>query len=171
MTIDEEIQQSRWESPQQKAIINVLFTSRALETATAAALEIHGLTAAQFNILRIVRGQKGKPASIKLLVERMLDKSSNASRIVDRLVEKNLVHRIACPKDRRAVEVTLTAEGNALLSQIDTSGHAWSRLSPEFSDADAQALSQLLDHLRTSLSDKLHPNLISQKMSNQGENP
>ncbi len=156
MTIDEEIQQSRWESPQQKAVINVLFTSRTLEAATAAVLEAHDLTAAQFNILRIVRGQKGKPASIKLLVERMLDKSSNASRIVDRLVEKGLVNRIVCPKDRRAVEVTLTAEGSALLSRIDTSGHAWSRLAPGFSDADAQALSGLLDRLREAVSNNIH---------------
>jgi hypothetical protein len=77
MSIDNEIQQHKWESFRQKAVVNTLFTCRAIETAGAAMLKEHDLSMPQYNILRILRGQKGKPASVKLLTERMLDKSTS----------------------------------------------------------------------------------------------
>jgi len=147
MSISEEIHQERWNSSTQKAVVNTLFTSRFLEDRTASRLKPYGLTSQQFNILRILRGQKGKPATVKLLTERMLDKSSNASRLVDKLLEKGLVERITCPDDRRAVDCLITQAGLDLLSRIDRDGGLDERY-PTFSESDAQTLSDLLDRLR-----------------------
>ncbi len=148
MTIDEEIRQGSWKSPLQKAVVNILFTSRVLEERTARVLKPHGLTAPQFNILRILRGQKGSPATVKLLVERMLDKSSNASRLVDKLLEKGLVERITCPNDRRAVEIRITSSGLDLLQEIDRREFWEDRPGAILSEAEAHQLSGLLDKLR-----------------------
>jgi len=148
MAIDDEIQQTVWKSPYQKAVVNTLFTSRVLEEKSARRLKPHGLTSQQFNILRILRGQKGKPASVKLLVERMLDKSSNASRLVDKLLEKNLVQRTTCPADRRAVEVRITEEGLALLETVDRTIDREDEHLSGFTAEDATRLSELLDKLR-----------------------
>ena len=151
MTIDEEIRQTSWKSPLQKAVVNVLFTSRFLEEGSNQVLKPHGLTSQQFNILRILRGQKGQPATVKLLVERMLDKSSNASRLVDKLLEKDLVQRVTCPDDRRAVEVRITERGLDLLQAIDRDNQALETAAEGFSADQAQQLSDLLDKLREAI--------------------
>ena len=151
MTIDEEIQQRRWNNSIQKATVNILFTSRCLEEHAARIVKPRGITLPQFNILRILRGQKGNPASIKLLTERMVDKSSNASRLVDKLLAKGLVQRETCPENRRAVEVTITDRGLELLEAIDTEAHRQERPYPDFSEDDALELSDLLDRMRESL--------------------
>ena len=151
MTIDEEIHQAHWESSRQMAVVNVLYTCRVLEVSTEAQLRPYDLTMPQFNILRILRGQKGKPATVKLLTERMLDKSSNASRLVDKLLEKGLVNRVSCPNDRRAVEVTITPDGLALLETLDREMKALDVPHPGFTEDDARQLSELLDRLRTTV--------------------
>lgn len=152
MIIDEEIQQTRWESSFQKAAVNILFTSRCLEEHVARAVKPRGITLPQFNILRILRGQKGNPASIKLLTERMVDKSSNASRLVDKLLAKDLVRRVTCPENRRAVEVTITDRGLELLEAIGSDSGRRKPAHPGFSESDALELSNLLDRMRESLS-------------------
>lgn len=151
MTIDDEIQQTTWKSPLQKAVVNTMFTSRFLEEGSSQMLKPYGLTPQQFNILRILRGQRGKPATVKLLVERMLDKSSNASRLVDKLLEKGLLVREVCPVDRRAVEIRITDLGLDLLQSIDSQNLAWESQAEGFSAQDAQQLSDLLDQLRQAL--------------------
>jgi DNA-binding MarR family transcriptional regulator len=151
MSIDEAIQQGKWDNAHHKAIVNIMYTSRFLEERAGAVVKPHGITLPQFNILRILRGQKGKPASVKLLTERMLDKSSNASRLVDKLLEKGLVQRATCPKDRRAVEVTITETGLELLETMA----AWARenepIPANLSEAEAGLLSDLLDKLREAM--------------------
>lgn len=151
MTIETEIQQSKWESFRQKAVINVLYTCRVLEESTEARLRPFELTLPQLNILRILRGQKGKPATVKLLTERMLDKSSNASRLVDKLLEKGLANRVSCPSDRRAVEVTVTEAGLELLKAVDKELKRIDTPHSGFSEDDAQRLSELLDRLRATV--------------------
>ena len=148
MTIDEEIHQTNWSSFRQKAMVNTMFTSRVLEEMSVSLLKEHDLTLPQFNILRILRGQKGNPATVKLLTERMLDKSSNASRLVDKLLEKRLVQREGCPDDRRSVEVRITDAGLELLDRIDRENEGWEISAPSFSDNEARQLSDLLDKLR-----------------------
>jgi DNA-binding MarR family transcriptional regulator len=102
----------------------------------------------QYNILRILRGQYPKPATIKLIKERMLDKMSDASRIVEKLRLKGLVERTICPNDRRNVDVCITEKGLGLLTQLDKhDGEVDAKLSSLNTEEVAQ-LNSLLDKLR-----------------------
>jgi len=104
-SIEEAIQQPNFPSPFHRVQVNTIFTAAWLNQRSAQSLKATGLSLQQFNILRILRGRAGKPATIKLLTERMLDKMSNASRLVDKLKEKGLVERQECPSDRRRVDI------------------------------------------------------------------
>ena len=122
MRIEDEIKQPHFRDEFQKAYINLIYTAGWLQLRQAAAFKPFGLTLPQFNILRILRGQHPLPATVALLIDRMLDKTSNASRIVDRLEEKQLVTRTVCPANRRAVDIRITKAGLALLDQIEEAG-------------------------------------------------
>lgn len=149
--ISEAIQQSTFESPRQQVLINVLYTAGIMKNRTAQALRPTGITWQQFNCLRILRGQRGKPAPVRLIAERMLDPQSNASRLVDKLVEKGYVDRTACPGDRRQVNVTLTPEGSAALEQLSaTVASIHDELAPGMTDDELLALSHGLDRFRES---------------------
>ncbi len=121
MRLEEEIKQTTFRDDFQKAYLNVVYTAGWLEVRQAAAFKPFGLTLPQFNVLRILRGRHPEPATVALLIERMLDKTSNASRIVDRLVEKQLVTRSVCPANRRAVDIRITEAGLRLLRLMDES--------------------------------------------------
>ena len=125
MDIGTEIKQSKFKTEYQKLGINLAFTASWLETFVARNLKAHKLTGPQYNVLRILRGQGKNPASINLLTERMIDKSSNASRLVDKLVAKDLVNRRECPTDRRQVDVVITKKGLDLLAKLDTEEETW----------------------------------------------
>jgi DNA-binding MarR family transcriptional regulator len=103
----------------------------------------------QYNILRILRGQYPKPATVNLLIERMLDKTSNASRIVDKLVAKGLVSRTQCEHDRRTVDVLITQAGLDLLERIaaDTKDSFFGL--QHLTEAEAETFNQLLDKIRS----------------------
>ena len=111
MKIEEEIKQRSFKDVYHKVYINLIFTSGWLQEQQATIFKKYGLTLPQFNILRILRGQHPKPATLNLLIERMLDKTSNASRIVDKLEAKELVTRHQCPNDRRTVDIIITDKG------------------------------------------------------------
>jgi DNA-binding MarR family transcriptional regulator len=147
MRLEEEIKQSAFQNEYQKALLNILYTSNWLQDRHKETFKSFDLTAPQFNILRILRGQFPKPATINLLIERMLDKTSNASRIVDRLEVKGLVNRKQCPNDRRTVDVIITQSGLALLSQIDKEDIFGPM--QNLSEAEARVLNSLLDKTRT----------------------
>jgi DNA-binding MarR family transcriptional regulator len=148
MDIGEEIKQSKFKTEYQKLGINLAYTASWLETLIARELKKYKLTGQQFNVLRILRGQKGNPATISLLTERMIDKSSNASRLVDKLVTKDLAKRHECPSDRRQVDVVITQKGLDLLSKIDKEEEAWSAALKMLSSNEAKELNRLLDKLR-----------------------
>ncbi|MGB1449415.1 MAG: MarR family winged helix-turn-helix transcriptional regulator [Flavobacteriaceae bacterium] len=78
-----------------------------------------GISLPQFNVLRILRGQKGKPANLSTLNQHMIHKMSNTTRLVDKLIEKELVKRCVCENNRRKVEITITTAGLGLLAQLD----------------------------------------------------
>lgn len=149
MKIEEEIKQSAFRSPHQKAYINLVYTAGWLEQEQSAQFKPFGVTLPQYNILRILRGQYPKPATVSLLIERMLDKTSNASRIVDKLVAKELVTRQQCPQDRRTVDVLITEKGLALLKQMDELEGGKGTGITRLSDEEALQLSQLLDKIRS----------------------
>ena len=108
MRIEDEIVQAKFENPLQKAVVNIVYTNNWLNRNMSKGLKPFDLTIQQYNILRILRGQLPKAASITLLTERMIDKMSNASRLVEKLVAKELVNRQVCPEDRRQVEVMIS---------------------------------------------------------------
>ena len=149
MRIEDEIKQPTFRDELQKAHINLLFTAAWLQLRQATAFKPFGITLPQFNILRILRGQHPLPATVALLIDRMLDKTSNASRIVDRLEEKKLVTRTVCPANRRAVDIRITAAGLALLTRIDESGALATSSMAHLSPAEQRQLNALLDKIRT----------------------
>ena len=148
MRIDDEIQTSKFEDNYHKATVNIFYTSGWLNNAFKCHFEKYNLTHQQFNILRILRGQYPKPATVNLLKERMIDKMSDASRIVDRLVQKGLVSRCTNTKDRRAVDIRISDAGIDVLSKMDIELETRDRLKGNLSDEEAGQLSDLLDKLR-----------------------
>jgi DNA-binding MarR family transcriptional regulator len=148
MKIEEEIKQRGFKDVYQKIYINLVYTAGWLQIKQAAVFKKYSLTLPQFNILRILRGQYPNPATVNLLIERMLDKTSNASRIVDKLVAKKLVTRCQCPTDRRTVDILITEAGLALLKQIDDAEGVRLQNLENLSVAEAEELSRLLDKIR-----------------------
>ena len=119
MRIDDEIQSSKFENNYHKAVINISYTYNWVNNETRSLFEKNNITVQQFNILRILRGQYPNPATVNLLKERMIDKMSDASRIVDRLVQKGLVSRCTNTKDRRAVDIRISEQGLKTLAIMD----------------------------------------------------
>jgi DNA-binding MarR family transcriptional regulator len=149
MKIEDEIKQSTFKNEYQKAFINLIYTSNFLQQAHAALFKPFGVTLPQYNILRILRGQHPKPATINLLIDRMLDKTSNASRIVDKLEAKELVTRKQCQDDRRTVDVLITKKGLDLLDEMDNKVDAQQFAGvTNLSESDAQELNKILDKIR-----------------------
>ncbi len=108
MKIEEAIQQSTFKSEFQKAQINLLFTASWMQQLSSHVLKPQDISWQQFNILRILKGQHPEPATITLLRDRMIDKMSNASRLVEKLKQKGLVDRQICENDPRRANVVLT---------------------------------------------------------------
>ena len=148
MKIGQEIKQGKFKNEYQKLAINLGFTSSWAERAVACKLKAYKLTPQQFNILRILRGQQPNPATINLLTERMVDKSSNASRLVDKLIKKELVSRRECPTDRRQVDVKITKKGLDLLAKVDIEEDSWTESFKSLTTSEAKELNRLLDKLR-----------------------
>jgi len=148
MRIDDEIQSSKFEDNYHKAVININYTYSWLNNFLRERFEKYNLTPQQFNILRILRGQYPKPATVNLLKERMIDKMSDASRIVDRLVQKGLVSRCTNNKDRRAVDIRISDTGLDILAKLDSEMKTKDLLQNNLTEEEAATLSGLLDKLR-----------------------
>ena len=148
MRIDEEIQSNKFEDNYHKAVINISYTYGWLSNLFRCKFEKYNLTQQQFNILRIFRGQYPKPATVNLLKERMIDKMSDASRIVDRLVQKGFVSRCTNTKDRRAVDIRISDVGLEILSKMDIEFKAGDFLKNNLTEEEAGQLSDLLDKMR-----------------------
>jgi len=149
MKLTEAIKQKRFKTEMEKAVVNILFTSSWLNYQQSAVFKEFGITMKQFNILRILKGQYPKAATVNLLIDRMIDKSSNASRIVDKLVEKGLVERTSCPEDRRRVDIIISDSGMKIVNQASQRLEETKIFSHSLSENEAQKLNQLLDKLRT----------------------
>ncbi len=119
MGIENEVHQSKFKTEYQKASINLMYTVSCINHHHLQVLKKFGLTTPQFNVLRILRGQHPKATTVNDLINRMIDKASNASRIVEKLRSKNLVERSVSSIDRRAVDVKISKEGLDLLAKID----------------------------------------------------
>ncbi|NJL75721.1 MAG: MarR family transcriptional regulator [Saprospiraceae bacterium] len=149
MRIEEEIQQFNFKNIYQKLHINVLFTASWINQQSNQQLKSYNITWQQFNILRILRGSHPKPATVKLLSERMIDKMSNASRLVEKLRQKGLVERTECPMDRRQVDVKLTDKGLILINEASENMESINAIQMNtLSEQEAATLNQLLDKMR-----------------------
>ena len=149
MKLEDEIKQTKFKSEYQKLFINILFTSNWLMSKDNVVLKPYGISIQQYNILRILKGQHPKSASINLLIERMLDKNSNASRLVDKLENKNLVIRTECPADRRKVDVVISEEGIALLETLSGKMEKSMLGFKSFKESEVVMMNNYLDKLRS----------------------
>lgn len=148
MRLEDEIKQSSFRNEYHKLAVNLIFTHSWLMSKIYDLLAEYDLTPQQFNLLRILRGQYPQPASITLLKDRMLDKMSDASRLVERLVAKGLVERKICSEDRRKVNVIITKKGLKVLEKIDETNQEMDNFLKNLSLKEAEQLNSLLDKLR-----------------------
>jgi DNA-binding MarR family transcriptional regulator len=148
MEIGKEINSHKFENNLQKSIVNLIYTYGWITNLLGQKLNKYDITLQQYNVMRILRGQHPKPATINLIKVRMLDKMSDASRIVDRLVQKELVDRSINTNDRRAVDILITKKGLDILVKLDAELLFDEILGKDFNNTDAGILSDLLDKMR-----------------------
>ena len=148
MKIEEEIQTTKFRDPYQKAAINLIFTAGWVEDNNKEYFKCFGITPQQFNILRILRGQYPDKISVTEIKSRMLDKNSDVSRLVSRLISKGFICKSQCPKDKRAADVLVTEQGLDLLKKIDKSVDQIDLGLFKLTDAEADQLNFLLDKCR-----------------------
>jgi DNA-binding MarR family transcriptional regulator len=148
MKIEEEIQQPKFRNVHHKVAVNLLYTAAWLDDRNKNFFKEYGITNQQFNILRILRGQLPNKISGAEIKNRMLDKNSDVSRLLDRLVLKKLVTKNQCPKDKRAVDVLITEPGLALLKKIDGKMDKTDLAVFHLTKTEATQLSDLLDKCR-----------------------
>ena len=147
MGIEQDINQTKFRNIQQKAAINFIYTYNWMNERMKTFFDLHAITQQQFNILRILRGA-GQPLSTLQIRQRMLDKMSDTSRIVDRLVIKNLVKKVVCKADKRLVDISITDNGKKLLAKIDLRQSELDGVLGRLSNADAVILNKLLNKIR-----------------------
>lgn len=149
MRIEEAIQQKKFRNERHKAHINILYTAAWLSQQSGQVLKPYNISWQQFNVLRILRGMNPEPATIKMLTERMIDKMSNASRLVEKLKQKGLVDRLSCSEDRRRVDISITGAGLELLEKASTALETeLADLMAAIEETDAAELNRILDQLR-----------------------
>ncbi len=148
MKLEEEIKQQKFRNEYHKLAVNVIYTYGWLMNSQAKLFAKYQITGNQYNILRILRGQYPNPATINLLKERMLDKMSDASRLVERLRIKGFVKRNLSSGDRRCVDVIITEKGLKLLLEMDKLNEKYDSLFENLSESEAKKLNDLLDKLR-----------------------
>ena len=148
MELENEIASNKFEDNIHKSVVNVIYTYGWVTNLIRQHLDKYNITMQQFNILRILRGQHPEPATVNLLKDRMLDKMSDASRIVERLVQKGLVSRCTNLKDRRAVDIKISPQGLEILQKLDTEMITKDLIKGTLTDKEAGLLSGLLDKMR-----------------------
>jgi len=148
-SINDLIKQSNFESERQKVLINLIFSGGWAKSHSSTNLKPFKLSWQQFNLMRILRGQKGEAVPLRVLAERMLDPQSNASRLVDKLVEKKWVKRVICSEDRRQVRLSLSKQGNDVLDKASKHlQHEISKVGGDLTLEELNQLSDLLDRFR-----------------------
>lgn len=148
MALEQDIKQKKFESEYHKGAVNILFTSSWLYNINAIGLKTHGITPEQYNVLRILKGSHPRPLMLVEITCRMIDKSSNATRLVEKLRQKALVKREICENNRRQVDISITDKGLTLLKKIDGAGRPWMDRLEKISKTEAKELNRILDKLR-----------------------
>ncbi len=148
MKIEEEIKQKNFKTEAQKSYVNLLYTANWLDYTSRQFFERFDVTPQQYNVLRILRGRHPEPATVNYVRERMIDKSCDASRIIERLRVKKLLERKANKTDRRSVDICISSKGQGLLFSIDNEIHKLETIFNRLNDSELEVLNTLLDKLR-----------------------
>ncbi|GAB4329157.1 MAG: MarR family transcriptional regulator [Flammeovirgaceae bacterium] len=148
MRLEDEIKQSKFASEKHKLVVNLIYTTNWLMYNHTACLKPFDISPQQYNVLRILRGQYPKPAMLALIQERMLDKSSNATRLVEKLRVKGLVTRDLCENNRRQVDILITEKGLELLKIMDEVLEKQHKMFDFIQEKDAKFFNDMLDKLR-----------------------
>ena len=149
MSIEKDISQAKFRNEYQKTAINLIYTYNWMHEKMKVFFDREKITAQQFNILRILRGA-GKPISTLQIRQRMLDKMSDTSRIVDRLILKGLARKIICTNDKRLVDVSITDKGKKLLEKMEAYENEMDSIFENLNSSEAKTLNTLLDKIRSS---------------------
>jgi DNA-binding MarR family transcriptional regulator len=153
MKLEDELKMQQFTDNFQKAYLNILFTGNWLEAKMQKNLKSFNITTPQYNVLRILRGQKGLPMSAFAIQERMLHRTSNVTRILEKLVEKDLVTRESKSSNRRMIDVMLTEKGAELLKATDDMAmESHLQFAKNLTDEQAAQMSHWLDNIRTEIS-------------------
>jgi DNA-binding MarR family transcriptional regulator len=145
---DELKQKKSFKNPYHRMIVNIMFTGNWVQKNIAGQLRPFGISLQQHNVLRILRGQYPNPCTLGMIQERMLDRMSNATRLVDKLLDKELVERGQCPDNRRKVDIVITQKGLDLVGQTDFIITQFNKQYKSLSPEEAKLLGELLDKLR-----------------------
>ena len=148
MGLEENIKQKEFTNQIEKAIVNVTYTNSYLSGILTSEFKSYNISIQQFNVLRILQGQHPKPVSVNDITLRMVDKMSNASRLVEKLHTKNLIGRAKCSYDKRQVDVTITEEGQKVLNQLNKHVDKVYENHNQLSNEELITLNELLDKLR-----------------------
>ena len=148
MKIEEELQ-SKFKSEHHKLVVNLHLTYVRITERFQSLMKEHGLTSTQYNVLRILRGQKQEPASIGLIKERMIERNSDVSRVIDRLLKKDLIKRKPNKLDRRQKDIIINQKGLGLLETIDSAEDAFLNAFGDISEQEVKSMNDFLDRLRS----------------------
>jgi DNA-binding MarR family transcriptional regulator len=148
MKIEDEIRQKPFKDAYSKAVVNLLYTHSYLVTEQSKIFKPHDLSPEQYNVLRILRGQHPEPITVSSIQDRMLNKMSNASRLVEKLKIKKMVERKECAVDRRQVDITITGKGLEILDQLEEEVKKFNKRILNLSKTEVEQLNDLLDKLR-----------------------
>ena len=150
MQIEDVIKSAHTMEVTTKTVVNMMYTSRIIEEAIGSVLKQYGLSTPQYNVLRILRGQNGNPANLSTLQDRMIDKNSNTTRLVDKLISKGWVKRNVCEQNRRKIEMFITDDGLKILKQLDPIIEQNNKnILSNLTNNELEHLNKLLDKLRT----------------------
>ncbi|CAN5417518.1 MarR family transcriptional regulator [soil metagenome] len=148
MSIEKDIKQEKFENEFHKAAVNILFTSSWLYNINAVRMKAYDITPEQFNVLRILRGSHPEALMLADITCRMIDKSSNATRLVEKLRQKGLVKREICENNRRQVDIIITPKGLEVLARMDKDPDSLQATLKKISKTEAQEINRILDKLR-----------------------
>jgi DNA-binding MarR family transcriptional regulator len=148
MKLEEEIKQAHFRDHRQRAFLDIMYTGNWLHSKQQAFFKPFGITGQQFNILRILRGQHPKRISGIEIKSRMLDKNSDVSRLIDRLLVKELIVKAPSAKDKRAADISISKDGLALLKAIDPHMETLDQVMSNLTREEAELLCDLLDRTR-----------------------
>ena len=146
MNVEEVIKTDKKIPLESRTLIHYSLVANRIHEVMTNALKPFEVSLQQFNVLRILRGQKGKPANLSTLNERMVTKMSNTTRLVDKLIIKDYVNRITCPSNRRKVEISITTKGENVLLEMDSAMKAAEKsVLKNLTQEDLKILNQILD--------------------------